>query len=79
MVSINDKLRYTDHLAEKVNKANELIGLIRKTFVAPDAELFKALSYALGRQLAEYANQVWSPHLVKDFEMLEKCRKGLLG
>ena len=37
-VIINDKLSCADHLAEKINKANKVVGLIR-TFVAPDANM----------------------------------------
>lgn len=40
---INDKLSCTDHLVEKVKKANELVGLIRRTFLALNAEILKAL------------------------------------
>ena len=42
-VIINAKLSCADHLAEKVNKANKLVGLIRRTIVALDAEIFKVL------------------------------------
>lgn len=32
-VIINNKLSCADHLVEKVNKANNLVGIIRRTFV----------------------------------------------
>ena len=69
------KLSCADHQAEKVNKANKLVGLIRRTFVALDAEIFKVLFKSLVRSHVEYANQVWSPHLVKDIEMVENVQR----
>ncbi|XP_076030414.1 uncharacterized protein LOC143018713 [Oratosquilla oratoria] len=74
-VIINDKLSCVDHLAEKVNKANKIVGLIRRTFVTLDATIFKSLFVALVRPHLEYANQVWSPHLVKDIEMVENVQR----
>ena len=32
-VIIDDKLTFSDHLAEKINKANSILGIIRRTFV----------------------------------------------
>ena len=35
---------FSDHLAEKINKANRLMGLIR-TFVSLDEEIFKSVCF----------------------------------
>ncbi len=53
MFIINDKLSYVDRLAEKLNKANKLVGLIRKTSAALDAEVFKAVFKAVKRRHLE--------------------------
>lgn len=74
-VVINDKLSCVDHLAEKVNKANKIVGIIRRTFVTLDTTIFKALFVALVRPHLEYANQAWSPYLVKDIEMVENVQR----
>lgn len=74
-VIISDKLSCSDHLAEKVSKANKIVGLIRRTFVTLDTTIFKALFTALVRPHLEYANQVWNPYLVKDFEMVENVQR----
>lgn len=42
-IVINDKMTCIDHLAEKINTANKLVGLIKRTFVTLDAEMFIAL------------------------------------
>lgn len=74
-VIFNDKLSCVDHLAEKVNKANKIVGIIRRTFVTLDTTIFKALFVALVRPHVEYANQVWSPHLMKDIEIVENVQR----
>ena len=64
-----------EHLAEKVNKANRIVGLRRRTFVSLEGESFKNLYVALVRSHLEYANQVWSPYLDKDKEIVEGVQR----
>ena len=74
-VIIDNKLTFSDHLAEKVNKANRLVGMMRRTSVSLDCNMFKSLYTSLVRPHLEYANQVWNPHLVKDIEAMERVQK----
>lgn len=74
-VVIDDKLKFSDHLAEKVNKANRIVGLIRRTFMHLEPAIIKPLYTALVRPHLEYANQVWCPHLVKDIEAVESVQR----
>ncbi|XP_076034505.1 uncharacterized protein LOC143021105 [Oratosquilla oratoria] len=73
-VIIDDKLNFSIHLAEKINKANMLVGLIR-TFQHLEPYIFKPLYTALVRPHLEYANPVWCPHLVKDLEAVENVQR----
>ena len=45
----DDKLKFGDHLAKKVNKANKLVGLVRRTFLHLDSDMFRSLFTALIR------------------------------
>lgn len=74
-VIVDDKLTFSDHLAEKINKANSILGVIRRTFVYLDPIILKALYTALVRPHLEYANQIWCPYLVKDVEALENVQR----
>ena len=74
-VVIDNMLNFSDHLAEKINKANKIVGLIRRTFVALDEEIFRCLYVALVRPQLKYANQIWSPYLVKDIEAVENVQR----
>lgn len=74
-VIIDNRLAFSDHLAEKINKANKIVGIIRRTFISLDMEVFKHLYTALVRPHLEYANQVWCPRLVKDIEAVENVQR----
>ena len=74
-VVIDDKLAFSDHLAEKIKKANKIVGLIRRTFIHLEPEIFKLLFTAVVRPHLEYANQVWCLHLVKDIEAVENVQR----
>ena len=70
-MTIDDKLSFDKHMSEKINKANSVMGLIRRTMEYMDNDLFKTLFTALVRPHLEYANQVWCPHLVKHVDAIK--------
>ena len=74
-VVIDNKLSFEKHIVEKVNKANMIVGIIRRTFEYMDKKVFRSLYTALVRPHIEYANQVWSPHLKKHIDMIENVQK----
>lgn len=74
-VVLDSKLSFDKHINEKVNKANSIVGVIRRTFEYIDKSVFKTLFTAMVRPHVEYANPVWSPHLVKHIEMIENIQK----
>lgn len=74
-VTVDNRLSFSAHLSEKINKANKIVGLIRRSFVSLDAKMFKSLYIALARPHLEYANQVWNPHLKKDIEAIENVQR----
>jgi len=39
-VTIDSKLNFEQHTNEKINKANSIMGLIRRTFTCLDEEIF---------------------------------------
>ncbi|KAJ3610460.1 hypothetical protein NHX12_022552 [Muraenolepis orangiensis] len=70
-VVIDEKLTFEKHMSEKINKANGIMGLIRRTFEYMDKEIFSLIFESLVRPHVEYANQVWAPSLRKHVEALE--------
>ena len=75
-VVIDNKLTFENHINEKVNIANSIMGVIRRTFEFLDIKTFRLLFTSLVRPHIEYANQVWNPYLKKHIDMLEnvQCR-----
>ena len=74
-VIIDQDLNFESHFAEKVKKANMMIGIIRRSFLHLDEEMFLQLYKALVRPHLEYANQVWSPRLAKHVTLIENVQR----
>ena len=74
-VIIDQDLNFEAHLAAKISKANQVIGLIRRSFLHLDEDMFLILYKSLVRPQLEYANQVWAPRLVKHITMLENVQR----
>jgi len=71
---INNDLKFSTHVAKAVSKANQILGLIRRSFTHIDCQLMKLLFTALVRPHLEYGNVIWHPFLQKDIQMLEKVQ-----
>jgi len=54
-----------------VTKANQMLGLIRRTFTYMDCELMKQLFTNVVRPHLKYGSVVWHPFLKQDIELLE--------
>lgn len=74
-VIIDSDLSFEKHASEKINKANSIVGLIRRTFVSLDEVIFRSLFTALIRPILEYANQVWCPYKIKDITAIENVQR----
>jgi hypothetical protein len=57
-VLVDDQLNYSQHIQQKMNKANSIMGLIRRTFTYLNEHSFKYLFQALVRPHLEYAAAV---------------------
>ena len=71
---MDDTCKPASHVMHAVNRANQLLGLIRRTFTYLDGPLLKQLYTSIVRPHLEYANVVWHPFLKKDIEQLERVQ-----
>lgn len=83
-VNIDNELKFSKHVETQVNKANRILGLIRRSYEHLDVETLRLLFVALVRPHLEFANVVWSPRYEKDKILVEsvlrratKCVRGL--
>ncbi|MES9971492.1 MAG: reverse transcriptase family protein, partial [Candidatus Thiodiazotropha sp.] len=68
-------LKFSSHIATKVNKANSILSLIIRTFDFIEQDSFVLLYKALVRPHVEYGNTIWYPFLRKDINSVENIQK----
>ena len=74
-VHVDPSLKFTKHCEKAVNKANQLLGIIRRSFDYIDKESMTYLFKGLVRPHLEYGNCVWSPINKTDSTLIENVQK----
>ena len=74
-VMVDEKLKFHDHIHEKVNKAYSMLGIIKRNFKDMDNLSFLYLYKSLVRSIVEYNSSVWSPSYMGQIEELEKVQR----
>ena len=77
-VLVDDKLVFDKHIIGIVNKANRMLGMIRRGFSCMDKEIFMYLYPVLVRPLLEYCVQVWSPYRQDLIDLIEGVQRRVL-
>ena len=73
-VTIDSELSFEAHMDDKINKANGILGLIRRTFTYLDKDILLTLYKALVRPHLEYANTLWKPRTKKYIKSIENVQ-----
>ena len=74
-VHIDPELKFSKHVERQVNKANRILGLIRRSYEFIDMEVMKKLFTSLVRPHLEFGNVAWSPRLEKDRNLIEGVQR----
>ena len=74
-VEVDDDLSFTTHISKQVNKANSIMGMIRRKFPHLDCHTFPQLFKSIVRPHLEYATSVWNPYLKSDIIKLEQVQR----
>ena len=74
-VTISSDLSWGKHVFAMVNKANMVLGIIKRSIGTNNRDMFSQLFKSLVRPILEYAAPVWSPYLIKDIVALEKVQR----
>ena len=72
---IGNELTFKEHIHLKVKKANALFGMLRKTFVHLDKEMFKQLFIAIVRPHLEYGAAVWNQYKKELIRLIENVQR----
>jgi len=66
-----------------VSKANQILGMIKRSFSDISKEIVIPLYKSLVRPHLEYCSQIWNPHYIKDIKLIEgfqhTATKGMEG
>ena len=60
-VKFHSSMKFESHISSVVNKTNQLIGLIKRSFSFMDKELFLKLYKTIVRTHTDYGNSIWYP------------------
>ena len=74
-VTIKYDLSWAKHVSYIVNKANKVLGIIRRSLGNDNRYAFSCLFKLLVRPVLEYAAPVWSPYQKRDIESMEKVQR----
>lgn len=74
-IEIDDKLNFSLHIHIKVNKAYQVLGVVRRNFYNLAGAAFVMIYKAMVRSIVEYNSAVWSPYKVADVLEIEKVQK----
>ena len=74
-VIFDPNLSFDKHIHKVTNKANQMLGLIRRSFRRLNKRIFLKLYKALIRPHLEYGNTIWSPHLKRQSIAVEKVQR----
>lgn len=74
-ITIDNNLKFDHHIHNIVNKANRMMGIIRRTFDKLEPNIFKPLFVTLVRTTLEYGQAVWSPYKKGDIRKIESVQR----
>ncbi len=72
---MDNSLTFEQHAEAAVNKANRILGAIRRSFKYIDRDVMLNLYKSLVRPHLEYGNTVWNPKLKKVVKALEAVQR----
>ncbi len=74
-VVIDNSLSFEQHCDAAINKANRILGVIRRSFKYLDRDVMLTLYKTLVRPHVEYGNTIWSPKLKRVIKSLEAVQR----
>ena len=74
-VIIDSNLKFEKHINAKIVTANKILGIIRRTYMFLNKEIFLPLYKALVRSHFDYAMSIWNPHMIKFIESIESVQR----
>lgn len=74
-IIFDSHMSFDEHITTVVKKANSIAGMIRRTFVHLDKNMFKTHFSSMVRPHLEYGAPIWNPHLRKHITTIENVQR----
>ena len=74
-VNIESSLTYDSQINKIVGKAYSRVGILLKGFASREVRVLRQAYITYVRPVLEYASSVWSPHLLKHINAIERVQK----
>ena len=74
-VTIDSTLTFDQHINIKINVANKILGIIRRSYRFLNSEIFLPLYKCMVRSYFDYAVCVWDPYRIKHIKDIEDVKK----
>ena len=74
-VIVSEDLKWEKQCSAAVQKANKMLGMIKRNFTDRSKETVMALYKRLVRPHLEYCVQIWNPYFIKDIKLLEGVQR----
>ena len=74
-ILIGDKLKFQQHIDQQTKKANQRLGMIKRSFSYMDKEMFLTLFKSIVSPYLEYGSNVWSVIYKKEAIQIENVQR----
>ena len=74
-VTIDEDLKFHEHTLFVTNKANRILGLIKRSFACLDSNMLVRLYKSMVRPALEYSNTTWGPYYLMDQRKVEAIQR----
>ncbi|MCP3849730.1 MAG: hypothetical protein GY694_05770, partial [Gammaproteobacteria bacterium] len=74
-VTFDTKLKFDQHINTVINKANKVLGLIKRNFKCMNKFTLITLYKSLVRPILEYGQPVWAPFLKRQTKLIENVQR----
>ena len=74
-VTFDKMLSFDLHIGKIVNKANQMLGIIKRSFTYLDKDIFLKLYKSFVRPHLEYGNAIWCPSLKRQSAQIERVQR----
>ena len=74
-ILIDDKLKFQQHINQQTKKANQRLGMIKRSFSYMDTEMFLTLFKSIVRPYLEYGSNVWFVIYKKEAIQIENLQR----